>query len=292
MIHNYDFYLSNAREYKSIEIAQKKKETQEELKKDKNSKEFYPTPEELQTLPENSVLIRISFTLKKSYTSKDEGEFRIIDRDNKIFENPIVRDKFTGLPMIRPSTWKGHLRFAAGRINEINSKKLDKRTKSEIVRRLFGSEPDDNNALKGKLYFFPTFFEEKAEKDVITPLDRKTRTPVKNKAPILLEVMKPGKKGEFYILYFPYPKGKNFKNEQIKEDLRFLSEALRLMLYVYGFSAKKTSGFGVIEEKLNEGKIWVNSRMEIKEETFFSLDELDNQLIKLLGEENELLKQN
>ena len=211
--------------------------------KQKNIRNFYPKPEDLQSLPEDSRLIKISFTLKKPYTSRDEGEFHIID--GKIFENPIVRDKFTGLPMVRPSTWKGHLRFAAGRVDEINGKKLDERTRSEIVRRLFGSESDDENALKGRLYFFPTFFEEEAGRDVITPLKRDTRTPARG--PISLEVMKAKSKGEFYLLYIPYPKGENFKEEQIEEDLRFVAEALKQMFYTYGFSAKKTSGFGVVE---------------------------------------------
>jgi len=197
----------------------------------------------LQILPTNSTLIKISFTLKKPYTSRDEGEFHIIE--GKIFENPIVRDKFTGLPMVRPSTWKGHLRFAA-RMVEWN-----KGDKEKIIRRLFGNESEDDNALKGRLYFFPTFFEEEAERDVITPLKRDTRTPTK-RGPIPLEVMKSSSEGEFYLLYITYPKGKNFKEEQIEEDLRFLAEALKLMFYTYGFSAKKTSGFGVIEKLKNE----------------------------------------
>ena len=241
-----DYYLSKAERYTDTEIARNKKEILNNVINDreaKNIRNFYPKPEDLQSLPEDSRLIKISFTLKKPYTSRDEGEFHIID--GKIFENPIVRDKFTGLPMVRPSTWKGHLRFAAGRVDEINGKKLDERTRSEIVRRLFGSESDDENALKGRLYFFPTFFEEEAGRDVITPLKRDTRTPARG--PISLEVMKAKSKGEFYLLYIPYPKGENFKEEQIEEDLRFVAEALKQMFYTYGFSAKKTSGFGVVE---------------------------------------------
>ncbi len=115
--------------------------------------------------------------------------------------------------MVRPSTWKGHLRFAAEKVDE------DEKKKKETIKRLFGAETEDETALKGRLYFFPTFFEDEAEKDVITPLDRKTRTPVKGKAPISLEVMKPGSKGEFYPLYAPYPKGKDFKEEQVEEDV-------------------------------------------------------------------------
>ena len=343
MIH--DYYLSKAKAYKDTEIARYKKEildnviTDREPKEPKDIHNFYPKAEDLKYLPKNSVLIKISFTLKKPYTSRDEGEFHIIEenflfqwkdkerkkikkelnrrygfkldekdikiwddriefrtgkvvKDNefatvfindkfvdilvikkdkdgpnvyssKVFENPIVRDKFTGLPMVRPSTWKGHLRFAAGRVDEINGKKLDERTRREIVRRLFGSESDDENALKGRLYFFPTFFEEKPERDVITPLKRDTRTPARG--PIPIEVMKAGSEGEFYLLYVPYPGGKDFKKEEVEEDLRFLAEALKLMFYTYGFSAKKTSGFGVIE-KLKEDNVVV--RPEDKKDIF------------------------
>lgn len=212
------------------------------LSKDKDIHDFYPNPNDLQNFPKNSVLIKISFTLKKPYLSKDGGEFHIID--GRIFENPIVRDKFTGLPIVRPSTWKGHLRFAAEKVE------WEETEKEKIITRLFGSGSGEDEALKGRLYFFPTFFEEEAKKDVITPLKRDTRTPARG--PISLEVMKPGSKGKFYLLYVPYPKGEDFKEEQIKEDLNFLAEALKLMFYVYGFSAKKTSGFGVIEELKEE----------------------------------------
>jgi CRISPR-associated protein Cmr2 len=246
MIH--DYYLSKAENFSDIEIAKKKKEILNKSKEGNNHTNFYSKPENLQNHPKNSVLIKISFTLKKPYTSKDEGEFHIID--NRIFENPIVRDKFTGFPIVRPSTWKGHLRFSAERVkwgNEVEKKK--------IIKRLFGSESGEDKALKGRFYFFPTFFKEDAERDVITPLNRETRTPSRGHIP--LEVMKSGKKGEFYMLYIPYPRGKDFKEEQIKEDLEFIAKALELMFYTYGFSAKKTSGFGAIKNlKVGEVEVY------------------------------------
>ncbi|MGB3842327.1 MAG: RAMP superfamily CRISPR-associated protein, partial [Bacteroidales bacterium] len=173
MIHDYYLSLSNVQLNQNIdnlmlEVGKKKKEIMGKLN-DHQDYNFYPTNSDLKNLPEDSTLLKISFTLKKPYTSKDEGEFNVID--NKIFENPIVRDKFTGLPMVKPTTWKGHLRFAAERVE------CDKERKKIIIKRLFGSEPEEKeNPLKGRLYFFPTFFNEDAEKDVITPLKRDTRT--------------------------------------------------------------------------------------------------------------------
>lgn len=228
-----------------IPLAREKNSTRNNI--EKIIVDFYPQQQDLESLPPNSTLIKISFTLKKPYTSKDEGEFNVID--NKIFENPIVRDKFTGLPMVKPTTWKGHLRFAAERVE------WDKERKKIIIKRLFGSEPEEKeNPLKGRLYFFPTFFDEEAEKEVITPLNRNTRTPVKG--PIPLEIVKEGTNGEFYLLYFPYPKGDNYQESQVDEDLEFLSKSLELMFYSYGFSAKKTSGFGVIE-RLKDDNVYV-----------------------------------
>ena len=252
MIH--DYYLSEAKEYTDVEIAKKKNEIIDKSKY-KTIDHFYPNHKDLQNLPGNSILIKISFTLKKPYMSKDEGEFYIID--GRRFENPIVRDKFTGLPMVRPSTWKGHLRFATERVE------WKEKEKKEIIKRLFGSESGGDEALKGRLYFFPTFFEDDVERYVITPLKRDTRTPTK-RGPIPFEIMKPGREGEFYLLYASYPRDEDFKHEELEEDLRFLAEALSLMLYTYGFSAKKTSGFGVIANlKEDEVEIHPEDKKEI-----------------------------
>jgi len=196
-------------------------------------------------MPDYSILLKIRFKLKKAYTSKGEGEFNVIN--GKRFENPIVRDKLTGSPMVRPSTWKGHLRFAAEKVNKLDGKKIDDTKKATIIERLFGSESTSEKALEGRLHFFPTFFTNNAEKDVITPLSRITRTPVSGRSPITLEVMPKGTEGNFCLLYFPYPRDETFSKEQAKTDLKFLTEALGLMFFTFGFSAKKTSGSGVIE---------------------------------------------
>lgn len=260
----------------------------EGIMKGEDFQKFYPAETDLEQLPRDSILVKIPFKLKKPYTSKDEGEFHVITNGNdiKIFENPIVRDKFLGCPMVRPSTWKGHMRFAAERV-ELPEVASNERKRKAILRRLFGSEPEDEDNLKGRLHFFPTFFSDDAERDIITPLDRQTRTPVQRKSPIALEVMKAGKSGDFYLLYVPYPRGNVIGEEHLREDLTFLVEALKLMLYTYGFSAKKTSGFGVIERRLDKGVVWIKTRTGKKEGTFSEIGELTGRLNELRGAQDE-----
>jgi len=272
MTHDYYLSLSNVQLDQNIdnlmlEVSKMKKKIMNKVNNNLDNQlinQFYPQKQDLESLPSNSTLIKISFTLKKSYTSKDEGEFNVID-NKRIFENPIVRDKFTGLPMVKPTTWKGHLRFAAENVELFENKK-------EIIKRLFGSEPEEkDNPLKGRLYFYPTFFKDEVKKDVITPLKRETRTPAKG--PIPLEIVKQGTNGEFYLLYFPYPKGDNYQESQVYEDLEFLSKSLELMFYSYGFSAKKTSGFGVIERlKDNNVDVYLPEKKKIFSNLYNNLE--------------------
>jgi len=263
----FDYYLSKAAQYTDEELGRNKRQILDKVVVNHINRvdDFYPNQNDLTSLPQHSTLIKVNFTLKKPYTSKDEREFHI--KDGRVIENPLVRDKFTGFPIVRPSTWKGHLRFAAERVEE------DADKKKEIVRRLFGAEADEESPLKGRLYFFPTFFKDKSDvaMDVITPLDRETKTPARG--PIPLEVVKPDAKGEFYLLYMLYSRGEDFAQREIQEDLVFLAEALKLMFYTYGFSAKKTSGFGVIKKL---GKDDVEVYPEDKEKYFSGLYRVDS----------------
>ena len=216
--------------------------------------------------------------------------------------------------MVRATTWKGALRFAALKVFEdwvyekLNKSKLDKETvfreRARIVK-LFGNEKDsqeeylgklcllaiggelpageklkeeiekfnkefekwlidekiiskDVPSRSGRLFFYPTFFD-RISLDVITPLSRETKTPVRG--PIYFEIVPENTKGIFRLFYYPFDlvaKGEfdKIKNE-VKEDLEFLAKALKKMFYETGFSAKKTSGFGVIH-KINDSDIKVD----------------------------------
>lgn len=178
----------------------------------------------------------MEFELIKPYMSRENLGLHI--KNNKYFENSVIRDKLTGLPIVKASSWKGNLRFASEKME------WDEQGKTKLMNRLFGQAGE-----KGRLSFFTTYFD-KAEEDVITPLSRETKMPIRG--PIKLEVVPVGTKGKISLLYFPYPKSSIYNGNEVDEDLRFLAESLWHMFYVYGFSARKTSGFGVIKQMKEE----------------------------------------
>jgi CRISPR-associated protein Cmr2 len=227
---------------------------------------FLPAPQDLTALPDGSWLLQIHFCLSRPFASKAEGEFhpweeRVIDKKDGTTEwfeiqNPIVRDHLTGLPMVRPTTWKGHLRFAGA------AGGLDDRVRD----RLFGVTRGNAEGRSGRLHFFPTFFAEETEREVATPLSRDTRTPVPGRGPISLEVVPEGQEGKFMLLYVPRPKGIEWHPRQIGEDLVATASAVVAMLLEYGFSAKRTAGWGVPEDAVLSGTLTAKGAMWPAEE--------------------------
>ena len=141
----------------------------------------------LPILPRYSWYISLPVRLAEPFTSKDDSEMHVL-------ENPICRERVFGVPMVRPSTWKGNLRWTAVMAG------LDE----EVRERLFGNETDEEEEFRaGRLFFFPTFFD-RIDFEVLTPLDRERRFP--KTGPILLECVRHhsddgAKAGEFGLLY-------------------------------------------------------------------------------------------
>ncbi len=203
-------------------------------------KTFYPKSDDLMNMPAGTWLLRVDFSLRKPYTSKAEGEFRPLND----IQNAIIRDHLTSFPVVQPTTWKGHLAFAA------RSQELDHQ------ERLFGSASGDTGEA-GRLHFFPTFFDTEPAHEVVTPLSRDTRTPARGA--LKFEVIKAGSKGSFHLLYVPRPLP--LVAEHMAGDLEGAALAVKSMLLDYGFSAKKTSGWGVTDDKVDgklagAGTIW------------------------------------
>lgn len=206
-----------------------------------------PEPD-LTLLPEGSFAVRFTFTLAQPYLSKDDNPFYIID-------NPIVRDPVFGLPLVRPSSWKGNLGAALRQLgcSEANA----------AWHRLLGRAPvgdDDANARAGRLTFYPTFFT-KTGLEIINPHDRVTRV---GQDPILMECVPRGAEGTFTLLYSPFGVSEAGKTgearAQLIEDLPLLAEGLRALFRLYGFSAKRTSGYGLAEERVREGALALHLR--------------------------------
>jgi CRISPR-associated protein Cmr2 len=88
----------------------------------------------------NSFYFLINFSLKKPYISKDDEEFYI-------HENPISKEKVFKIPYIRPSSWKGMIRWAA-LMKMLKNTKEEKNwdnalsERSHIIR-IFGNEKEN-----------------------------------------------------------------------------------------------------------------------------------------------------
>ncbi|MFN3742675.1 MAG: RAMP superfamily CRISPR-associated protein [Anaerolineales bacterium] len=195
---------------------------------------------ELALLPFGSWFLKFTFTLAKPYISKDDTPFYIID-------NPIVRDKVFGLPMVRSTAWKGNLYSALWQLGH------DKQD-DEQMQRLFGEMRGEEGGQAGRLYFYPTFFTQ-TSLEIINPHDRKRRV---GKNPILFESVPSRAKGTFSLLYVPFDligQDEEIICKQALEDLQRVAEGIKEMMRTYGFSAKRTSGYGVAQEHVSDGQV-------------------------------------
>ncbi|MDZ7317487.1 MAG: hypothetical protein ONB24_15350, partial [candidate division KSB1 bacterium] len=190
-------------------------------------------------LPPASWFIQFTFTPAKPYISKENNPFYIID-------NPIVRDKVFQLPMIRPTGWKGNL-YAA--LWQLGHDKQD----DEQMRRLFGETRGEEGGQAGRLYFYPTFFTETGL-EIVNPHDRKRRV---GKNPILFECVPAGAQGTFSLLYVPFDligQPESEIRKQALADLQLVAKGIKEMMLTYGFSAKRTSGYGVAQDEI-QGRV-------------------------------------
>lgn len=104
----------------------------------------------------------------------------------------------------------------------------------------------------GRLLYYSTFFD-KIGLEVINPHDRKRRV---GKQPIYFECVPIGAKGTFTLLYVPFDligKPLDVIKDHAKADLTTVAEVVRDMFLTYGFSAKKSSGFGLAQPAIEDG---------------------------------------
>ena len=81
--------------------------------------------------------------------------------------------------------------------------------------------------------------------EVINPHDRRTKA---GTMPIYMESVPEGTKGTFSLLYVPFDllgRAEEQVRAEVGADIEVVSGALRKMMLTYGFSAKKSCGFGL-----------------------------------------------
>jgi hypothetical protein len=202
----------------------------------------FPTDDPIVLPSRNSVLIEIKFTLATPWYSRSEEKFAPID-------NMCCKDYLTGLPMVRPTLWKGQFRTLLEQ--ELPEGRPEKAKLKLRINGLFGSDKDDvkkeNDCREGRLIFYPTYFD-KFEGEVISPHDREKGIALQ---PIYYEVVPKGTTGVLKMLYFPFDLVAD-KDEikTIKSDVGFICRKAKTLLTEYGFSAKKTIGWGIAEDNV------------------------------------------
>ena len=193
------------------------------------------------TLLRDWLALSVTFQLRAPWFSKDDLPFHVLD-------NSVHRDHVFGAPFISASSWKGLLRWAArmrtGLLAHLESNGNELRgwkDSAEIVH-LFGNERDEDvHFQRGALAFRPTWFD-KVGFEVINPHDRTKKA---GKNPILYEVVPPGATGTLSLLYAPSPGAATKDGVRRVDALLLLLDSVEALVTEYGFSAKRTSGWGV-----------------------------------------------
>lgn len=261
---------------------------------------------DISTLPYGSWIIEFPLTLATPYISKDDVPLYIID-------NPLRKDKVFGVPFTSAQSWKGNLKwtmmkiyldpvtdpdeFAETRFRHFLLFGAEKGTEdtpkgwakyldslcpdaAQIFQDMVNERVGESVHVQGMLHFYPTFWD-RVDMIVINPHDRRTKT---GKKPIYFEVVPEGSKGFFRLLYVPYYWINKSKSEILGESLRDLSEVvqgLENMMLRCGFSAKKSSGYGIIEDSWDKG----SSRLEVVglgQTKFGNFEEMLTEVSKLM----------
>lgn len=213
--------------------------------------------------------IEVSFTLQTPWYSKDDRPFHVLD-------NPVRKDRVFGVPFMSAASWKGLLRWAVGMTTgligptPIEDKEKGKEAEATILY-LFGNEKGTTDDFqRGALAFYPTWFP-RVGFEVINPHSRKTRAGTQ---PIYYEVVPVGTKGTLRLLYAPLPGQSGRDGIGAKDALGKLLEAIDKLLTVYGFSAKRTAGWGLATIDAWEAHGGAGSKRGGRDEVVEALDQL------------------
>ncbi|MCX7682951.1 MAG: CRISPR-associated protein [Anaerolineae bacterium] len=245
---------------------------------------------DLKLLPLGSWFLQFTFALDKPWMSKDDDLFYVTDSVNpvckdKVFKVPMMSAagwkgllRWTAMH-IRLTMKKDTLtseQFAQERFRQTllfgDEKGEEPEQTKDFAAFLDGLKPDarveyerllrEHYNVKhncplphhmGRLIFYPTFFN-LIDVEVINPHSRETKA---GTHPIYLECVPAGAEGTFSLLYVPFDLiGRDMEkiHREAAEDLRIIAEAISTMMLTYGFSAKRTSGYGAAEDEIH-GKV-------------------------------------
>ncbi len=279
---------------------------------------------DIQKLVSFSFFLQFKFTLAKPFISRDDESFYITEnpvKKDKVFKVPMMSPSgWKG--NLRWSAGRDFVEELSCKLDEIFVKRLQ-------LIRMFGNETEATNqhfnacisqklfnkkgknetkeigkqfqqyleeaipaiknvsGLQGWLYFYTTFFD-KIDLEVINPHDRKKRT---GTIPIYFEVVPINATGTFSLLWFPYDLVENSiaRKQALKENWMVLKKALKNMFLIYGFSAKKTSGFGVIQDLISHKRFIIAGTsidlQQTNEDSFINFLETVDWLIMEVADE-------
>jgi len=250
-----------------------------------------PTPPDMALLPPGSWFLQFTFTLARPWISKDDAPFYVTEsvnpvRKDKVFKVPtmsaaswkgllrwtamhtrlalqkdqLTADQFAQERFIQTLLFgdekgeePGQTKDFAAYLDALNPEA--RQDYERLLRDHYKLSSDDPLLHhSGRLMFYPTFFN-LIDVEVINPHSRETRA---GTHPIYLECVPIGAEGTFSLLYVPFDlisKDEAQTKMQALADLKLVSEGLQAMFLTYGFSAKRTSGYGVAEDKIVEGEV-------------------------------------
>jgi CRISPR-associated protein Cmr2 len=252
-----------------------------------------PTIPDLTIFPSGSWAINFNFKLQKPYLSKDDTDFYIIDnpiRKEWVFMVPYIapsqwKGTLRSVMVQQLVEWWSDLGDDKQHMDKCSKKFVNWRIQ---LTRFFGNEKElglegadayldrvggenlagkyreqlesltDTGYFAGQLHFYPTYFT-RIGLEVINPHDRETGA---GSQPIYFESVPTGTKGVFMLLYVPVDRigeGDVGIDERSADNLCLVAEGLRLMLTEYGFGAKTSSGFGVVENGVENGSLVLNA---------------------------------
>jgi CRISPR-associated protein Cmr2 len=252
-----------------------------------------PATPDLSLLPPGSWFLQFTFTLAKPWISKDDAPFYVAEsvnpvRKDKVFKVPMMSaaswkgllrwtamhtrlvlkkdalspEEFAQERFVQTLLFGDEKGEEQGQTKDfaayLDALKPEARQEYEhLLRAYYELEPDEPLPHhSGRLMFYPTFFN-LIDVEVINPHSRKTRA---GTHPIYLECVPQGAKGTFSLLYVPFDIIGQTPESIVEESgkhLRYLAPMIKKLFLTYGFSAKRSSGYGVAKETVHDGFVQI-----------------------------------